>query len=177
MEKQTITFITWPSVLHPEWVMVHPCSHTTFAGVLAFPGGPSTHGEVVKYRELAFPVPKSRLNVALEMYVRDCLKLTSDAFLTVDRQGTQGDYVVTYTPKAEQDMPVVRNPNWKDHLDDFQRAALDMAQETEKLRREFGPDGKHPDWERTEWQLEVGELETQLGYWEWVVHRLQENEE
>lgn len=174
MEQQSIAFLTWPSALHPDWVMVHPCSHATYTGVLAFPGGPQTHGEVVKFREHSFPVPKTRVEAALKMYVRDSLKLTDDALMTVESRGIQGDYVVTYRPKPEADQPVVRNPNWKDHLDDFQRAALDMADATEKLRREYGPHGEHPEYNRDSWQHEVGHENVQIGYWEWMVHRLEE---
>lgn len=176
-EKQSMAFMTWPSKLHPDWVMVHPCSHTTWAGVLSFPGGPSTHGEVVNFRELSFPVPKSRLEAALKLYVQESLKLTSELLLRVDARGTQGDYVVTYTPNAEEDMPVLRNPNWRDHLDLFQQAALDMADETERLRREYGPDGEHPNFDRLDWKSEASFDETQLGYWEWVVHRVQASQE
>ena len=173
MEKQTITFLTWPSKTNPDWVMVHPCKFTTWAGTLAFPGGPSTNGEVVNFRELAFPVLKARLTDALRLYVHDFLKISEYLPLNVEARGSQGDYVVTYVPKADKDLPEVKNPDWKNHLDLFQQAALDMADETEKLRREYGSGGDHPDWPRTEWQLEVGNLDTQLGYWEWVVHRVQ----
>lgn len=35
--------------------------------------------------------------------------------------------------------------------------------------------GQHPDYPMKEWQAEVVELNTRLGYWEWVTHRLQES--
>lgn len=35
--------------------------------------------------------------------------------------------------------------------------------------------GQHPDYPMKEWQAEVCELDTRLGYWEWVTHRLQES--
>lgn len=63
------------------------------------------------------------------------------------------------------------------NLDMFQQAALDMADETEKLRREYGSGGEHPKWPRLEWKDGVNLSETQLGYWEWVVHRVQSSQE
>lgn len=69
------------------------------------------------------------------------------------------------------------NPKNLVELDSFGQAAVDMAQETEKLRQEYGPHGQHPYWERSDWCAEAARNDTQLGYWEWVVHRLQENEE
>lgn len=32
--------------------------------------------------------------------------------------------------------------------------------------------GRHPDYPMHVWQDEVANLDTRLGYWEWVVHRL-----
>lgn len=32
--------------------------------------------------------------------------------------------------------------------------------------------GEHPDFSRTEWGVEAGERNTQLGYWDWVQHQI-----
>jgi hypothetical protein len=32
--------------------------------------------------------------------------------------------------------------------------------------------GDHPDHPRVDWQVEVGMGNTQLGYWQWVQHRI-----
>ena len=69
------------------------------------------------------------------------------------------------------------SPSIAIYLDDFQKAALDMADETERLRREYGQNGEHPDFDRLDWKSEVSFDETQLGYWEWVVHRVQASQE
>lgn len=37
----------------------------------------------------------------------------------------------------------------------------------------FGIHGEHYKWTREEWQLEVAERNTQLGYWEWVLHSIE----
>lgn len=58
-------------------------------------------------------------------------------------------------------------------LDDFDRAALEMARQTEALRREYNQN-EHPDWPRADWQDEVAADNTRLGYWEWTAHRLSE---
>ncbi len=36
--------------------------------------------------------------------------------------------------------------------------------------------GRHPDYPMAVWQDEVANLDTRLGYWEWVQHRLLERE-
>ena len=38
------------------------------------------------------------------------------------------------------------------------------------LVEEYGLHGEAPDWSREEWRQEVAERNTQLGYWEWVLH-------
>lgn len=37
--------------------------------------------------------------------------------------------------------------------------------------------GEHPEWPMSEWQLEAGEGNTRLGYWEWVSHQLESMED
>lgn len=39
----------------------------------------------------------------------------------------------------------------------------------EWFEAQYGPGG-HPIWERSGWQHDVGNGDTQLGYWEWVAH-------
>ena len=34
-------------------------------------------------------------------------------------------------------------------------------------------DQEHPDWPRTEWQHDVANFDTKLGYWEWVAHNVE----
>ncbi len=57
-------------------------------------------------------------------------------------------------------------------LDDFDVAAIDMAIDTEFMRREF-EQKEHPEFDRASWKMEVERDDTQLGYWEWVVHQTQ----
>lgn len=42
----------------------------------------------------------------------------------------------------------------------------------ERLEEVYGPGG-HPDWPWSEWQYDVGNRDTQLGYWDWVWHNLE----
>lgn len=47
----------------------------------------------------------------------------------------------------------------------------------EQLREKYDGEqgtywGQHPDYPMYVWQDEVANLDTRLGYWEWVVHRL-----
>ncbi len=37
--------------------------------------------------------------------------------------------------------------------------------------------GQNPDWTRNDWQFEVANGETQLGYWQWVSHKIEGCEE
>ena len=62
------------------------------------------------------------------------------------------------------------------NFDLFQKASLDMADETQNLRLQYGPDGEHPEFQRDDWRSAVAFNETQLGYWEWVVHQVQANQ-
>jgi hypothetical protein len=36
--------------------------------------------------------------------------------------------------------------------------------------------GECPDWSREDWRTEVSDEETQLGYWEWVYNKVQNEE-
>ncbi len=51
----------------------------------------------------------------------------------------------------------------------------DYGLTAEQLDDRYNPDGRgeHPDYPREEWRWEVGEENTLLGYWEWVVHMLE----
>ena len=40
--------------------------------------------------------------------------------------------------------------------------------EIEQFKEEYGHWGEHPDFPVQDWQAEVQEGETRLGYWEWV---------
>lgn len=37
--------------------------------------------------------------------------------------------------------------------------------------------GDHPVYPKSAWAVEAGEIETRLGYWEWVAHQIELNEE
>jgi hypothetical protein len=43
----------------------------------------------------------------------------------------------------------------------------------ELLRLEYGTWGEHPDCRLSDWKYEVANGDTRLGYWEWVVVRLE----
>ena len=49
----------------------------------------------------------------------------------------------------------------------------------EQLDDKYNPEGggEHPDYTREEWRWEVGEDHTLLGYWQWVAHRLSQEQE
>lgn len=36
---------------------------------------------------------------------------------------------------------------------------------------------EHPDYLREDWQVEAGMGNTQLGYWDWVLHRIEGEED
>ncbi len=40
----------------------------------------------------------------------------------------------------------------------------------EDLANLYGIDGEHPDYRRSDWQYEVANGGTHLGYWDWVSH-------
>lgn len=33
--------------------------------------------------------------------------------------------------------------------------------------------GEHPDWEREGWRTDVANNDTNLGYWDWVCHKIE----
>lgn len=45
------------------------------------------------------------------------------------------------------------------------------------LVEQYGIHGECPKWTREEWRLEVAERNTQLGYWEWVLHSIEADDE
>jgi hypothetical protein len=47
-----------------------------------------------------------------------------------------------------------------------------MSEDSEQLREQFGHWGTHPRHSLEDWQHEVGEGYTRLGYWEWVASLL-----
>lgn len=48
----------------------------------------------------------------------------------------------------------------------------------EQLDDLYNPEGngEHPNFGRSQWMLSAGNGDTLLGYWEWVVHQLEEHE-
>ena len=47
---------------------------------------------------------------------------------------------------------------------------MSLSEEAHKLREESGGFWRsHPDYPVTDWQYEVANNDTRLGYWEWVV--------
>jgi hypothetical protein len=51
---------------------------------------------------------------------------------------------------------------------------LTQKQLTEKYDHEDGKWGEHPDWSMEDWQFEVSEGGTRLGYWDWVVSQIEQ---
>jgi hypothetical protein len=49
-----------------------------------------------------------------------------------------------------------------------------MRYDSETLRRRFGNWGNHSRYPHSDWQHEVAENNTRLGYWEWVASLLQQ---
>lgn len=51
---------------------------------------------------------------------------------------------------------------------------MDNLSYAEELRSRY--DYEHPQYTRDEWRQEVRDDNTLLGYWEWVAHRIEEDE-
>ncbi len=49
-----------------------------------------------------------------------------------------------------------------------------MTDYAEQLRQQYGHWGNHPDFSITDWQREVSERNTRLGYWEWVASLMEQ---
>ena len=43
----------------------------------------------------------------------------------------------------------------------------------EALEEQYGHWGSHPDFPAEDWMYEAGNGDTRLGYWDWVVNKLQ----
>lgn len=53
-----------------------------------------------------------------------------------------------------------------------------VAKEVVKLKESLGGFwGEHPDYFVRDWSFEVGHEDTRLGYWEWVVSKIEEAKE
>ena len=51
----------------------------------------------------------------------------------------------------------------------------DRELSAEQLRNKYGGNWEqHPDYPVEDWQYEVGNDDTRLGYWEWLAHRIEE---
>jgi hypothetical protein len=50
-----------------------------------------------------------------------------------------------------------------------------LAAAISRRQEEYGFHGEHPDYPRLDWQYEAGNGDTQLGYWEWVIHQEESN--
>ena len=51
----------------------------------------------------------------------------------------------------------------------------DRKLNADQLRAKYGGNWEqHPDYPVEDWQYEVGNDDTRLGYWEWVSHRIEE---
>lgn len=44
--------------------------------------------------------------------------------------------------------------------------------DADRLRRQYGSWGSHPEHPIADWQCEVANDETRLGYWEWLENKL-----
>ncbi|WP_301851144.1 hypothetical protein [Rhodococcus pyridinivorans] len=42
----------------------------------------------------------------------------------------------------------------------------------ERMRNQYGVWGSHPEHSPEDWQFEVANGDTRVGYWEWVAERL-----
>ena len=51
------------------------------------------------------------------------------------------------------------------------------SEEARKLSEKHGGHwGRHPDYSIEDWHYEVINHDTRLGYWDWVLHKLEEKE-
>lgn len=64
---------------------------------------------------------------------------------------------------------LLTEPNHEVLVEDY---SIEILSET--LQDEYGGLwGEHPDYPRKDWAYEVGNNDTNLGYWDWVSHRLE----
>lgn len=47
--------------------------------------------------------------------------------------------------------------------------------DADELQRKYGSWGSHPEHPVSDWQYEVANDETRLGYWEWLENKLDED--
>ena len=55
--------------------------------------------------------------------------------------------------------------------------SADQAKTVEVLTTQHGIWGSHPTWPTDDWKSEVDNDDTRLGYWEWVVHQIEQHGE
>ena len=69
--------------------------------------------------------------------------------------------------------------NPKDDIADFVDQTLDILDdpESQKLANIYGWWGQHPKYPRADWGSECFDNNTTLGYWEWVVGRIDDEDE
>lgn len=75
------------------------------------------------------------------------------------------------------------NHTYNEHHSEYQIGHINLAPNTpetelsaKQLADFYGTPnswGEHPRYPRRDWQHEVGEGDTQIGYWDWVVHALE----
>ena len=58
-------------------------------------------------------------------------------------------------------------------LDEDETGHPDFGLEEDSLERKY--DHEHPEFPRSDWKYEVSTDDTQLGYWTWVLHRVEED--
>ena len=43
----------------------------------------------------------------------------------------------------------------------------------DELRAKYGDQGEHPQFIKSDWRYEVSNDDTNLAYWEWVIHKVE----
>ncbi len=63
----------------------------------------------------------------------------------------------------------------KNYREDWEDEVIAMARAAAAMRKAHDTEdgwGEHPDWPMSEWAREADSLDTRLGYWEWVLHKM-----
>jgi predicted oxidoreductase len=82
----------------------------------------------------------------------------------------------TKTPSDEMKETWLGPVEGLDKDDLYDKAECD-EQFDDSLQSKYGLWGEHPKHTRCDWREEAYSRHTQLGYWEWVTHRLEERKE
>lgn len=163
---KSMVFLTWP--VSEEMTMVHPTERSTWTGQLTFPFGSDGPDIIDNPVELNIPVYTPKLAAFFRHWLVNTLKIA----VSVDKIergiacGNGQDYQVWYTPNPDYVEP-------KSVLEPCVEEAIRWHYDKQEIIEAHGGlMGQHPTYDRIGWGHAVGCFDTQLGYWDWVIHQL-----